>query len=593
MPAMQTESPTQKRLKTSHGDATVKCHVDGKVLEHKEGTPVGEVLGLPSAGVADFVAVRMDNEVVPLIQPILGSSVELEKVPLASTDGIRTLVETLKFLLKIAKNAISPELAIVIGRPIGGAYYCFLSDKHTDKLQVPTPELLQKFQDHMLDIIKKGIPIRHMAVTTKEAVEQMSKTGAGFTAKMLTDCNVAQLEVVECCGMYHLPRAAIMPRADMVPTDSFKLTPYRDGFFLEHWRWDSKTGEAKHSPSSGLGNDILYNEYIERQKWARDVGLYTVAQLNESIRLGQSKKVIQAVEANCDRQFVELAAQIQKRPDVKLLLIAGPSSSGKTTFAMRLRVQLEALGYKPEVVSVDSFYKAWQDITSEGPQKVDWESLHSLNLEQLNDVLLTLMSGKEALIPEYDMKVSMPTDKSHWKTMKLSSTGKGLIIMEGIHCLNPALTSAVPKDQKFQIAIGPIPALQIDATHVLSGTTIRMLRRMIRDFLNRGRPVLATLRQWPSIAAGEVNNIYPHQINAQAVMNSEIGYEMSVLKVHVEPLLKQIPPTVKEYSEVRRLLKTLEQFIALPTNIIPPQSLIREFVGGSWYYDYGGWYKSY
>jgi len=254
---------------------------------------------------------------------------------------------------------------------------------------------------------------------------------------------------------------------------------------------------------------------------------------------------------------------------------------------------LEALGYKPVVLSVDNFYKAWQDITFEGPQKVDWESLDSLNLQQLNEVLLTLMAGKEALIPEYDMKTSMPVDKSQWTTMKLHESGKGMIIMEGIHCLNPALTKAVPREQKFNIAIAPIPALQLDAVHVLSGTTIRMLRRMVRDYLNRGRPVLTTLRQWPAVVAGEGYNIYPHQSNADAVMNSEIGYEMCVLKVHVEPLLKTVQPTEKEYSEVRRLLQTLEQFIALPTNIIPPQSLLREFVGGSWYYDYGGWYKGY
>merc|ERR1712151_277797 len=244
-------------------------------------------------------------------------------------------------------------------------------------------------------------------------------------------------------------------------------------------------------------------------------------------------------------------------------------------------------------LSVDNFYKAWQDINSEGPHKVDWESLASLNLDQLNQVLLTLLAGKEALIPEYDMKTSMPADKAHWKPMQLSSSGRGMIIMEGIHCLNPALTASVPREQKFNIAIAPIPALQLDALHVLSGTTIRMLRRMVRDYLNRDRPVLTTLRQWPSVAAGEVNNIYPHQIHADAVMNSEIAYEISVLKVHVEPLLNSVPPTEREYSEVRRLLKTLEQVIALPTNVIPPQSLIREFVGGSWYYDFGGWYKDY
>merc|ERR1740127_349485 len=158
----------------------------------------------------------------------------------------------------------------------------------------------------------------------------------------------------------------------------------------------------------------------------------------------------------------------------------------------------------------------------------------------------------------------MPADKAQWTPVSLDKNGKGVVIMEGIHCLNPALTPAVPKAQKFQIAIAPIPALQLDAVHVLSGTTVRMLRRMVRDYLNRGRPVLATLRQWPSVVAGEVNNIYPHQNNADAVMNSEMGYEMCVLKVHIEPLLKTIPPAEKEYSEVRRLLQTLEQFIALP-----------------------------
>merc|ERR1719450_1630794 len=188
------------------------------------------------------------------------------------------------------------------------------------------------------------------------------------------------------------------------------------------------------------------------------------------------------------------------------------------------------------------------------------------------------------------MKTSMPADRSRWTKMQLSP-GKSVVIMEGIHCLNPALTPAVPKDQKFQIAIAPIPALQLDSSHVLSGTTIRMLRRMVRDYLNRGRPVISTLRQWPAVAEGEVNNIYPHQVHADAVMNSEIAYEMCVLKVHAEPLLKTVSPAEKEYSEVRRLLQTLDQFIALPINTIPPQSLLREFIGGSWYYDYGGWYK--
>mmetsp|Transcript_87383 Transcript_87383/g.154962 ORF Transcript_87383/g.154962 Transcript_87383/m.154962 type:complete len:590 (+) Transcript_87383:92-1861(+) len=580
--------PNAKRQKLESDTVTV--HRGAEVLEFTKG--ITAEAALSGAG-AKAVAARLDNVIVPLCHAVHGSEVVLEAVPLASADGVRTLVETLKFMLKIAKQDVASNLAVIVGKPIGSAYYCMLSDKSTGETVIPTQELLQKLQSAMQNLIDLGLPMRYMSVACKTAVENLASTGAGFTAKMLKDSNASQIEIVECKGFYHLPQVPLMSSTSMVPKDCFTLSVFKEGFFLEHVRFDSRSGKASKAAQDDLASDILYKEYIGRRRWAQDVDLYTVSQLNSAIRDGKTKKVIQAAEANCDRQFVELAAQVRSRQDVKLVLIAGPSSSGKTTFAKRLQVQLESLGAKPEVLSVDNFYKAWQEITSEGPHKVDWESLDSLNLSQLNEVLLTLLAGKEALIPEYDMKTSTPMDKSHWKKMQLSTRGGGLIIMEGIHCLNPALTSSVPTDQKFRIAIAPIPALQLDAFHVLSGTTIRMLRRMVRDYLNRGRSVLTTLRQWPSIAAGEVHNIYPHQRNADAVMNSEIAYEMCVLKVHVEPLLKQVKPSEPEYSEVKRLLNTLEQFIAMPTNVIPPQSLLREFIGGSWYYDYGGWYKDY
>jgi len=583
------DTPCAKRPKLSVAECKVQVRIGDKVQECISGEQtVGDVLSDSKA-----VAARLDNDIVPLTHKIVGSDVTLEAIPLASPDGIRVLIETLKFLIKVAKQETTPDLAITIGRPIGAAYYCMLNDRATGKAHVPKEEELEKYRVAMAEIIKAALPLQYQTVACKTALQHMSKTGSAFTHSILADCNKPQVQLIECRGKYHLPRCAVMASTDMVPLDSFKITAFKDGFFLEHFRCDTKASTLRHWQYRTEASDLLYNEYMARLEWARAVELHSVAQLNSAIRNGQSKKVIQAVEANCDRQFVELASKVKAHGNCKLLLIAGPSSSGKTTFAKRLQVQLEAYGYKPFVLSVDSFYKGWPDITKEGPTKVDWESLDSLNLKQLNDVLLALLAGKEALIPDYDMKTSMPVDKALWTPVTLDKNGKGVVIMEGIHCLNPALTPEVPKNQKFQIAIAPIPALQLDAVHVLSGTTIRMLRRMVRDFLNRGRPVLTTLQQWPSIVAGEVNNIYPHQHNADAVMNSEIGYEMCVLKVHVEPLLKTVPATAKEYSEVKRLLNALEQFIALPTNIIPPQSLLREFIGGSWYYDYGGWYKSY
>lgn len=576
LPPMEADASPSSRVRLASSD---------KTREFEWGTTAQTALGDKAA-----VAARMDNQVVPLSQTIVGSTVQLEAVKMNSTDGIRVLVETLKLLLKVAKHKCEPDLAIVIGRPIGSSYFCTLSNSKTGEQHVPTAEQLAAFQQSMQHCIEADVPLVYKTVSQQDAIEVMSKTGAGFSARMLVDCNFPQLQIVECCGLYHVPRNPTLPNAGMVPKDSFSLIKFKDGFLLEHFRCCD--GEAKKMPADPVLADLLHTEFMTRQRWAEDVGLSSIQQLNKEIREGRSKGIIQAVEANCDRQFVEIAAEVKARKEVKLILIAGPSSSGKTTFAKRLQVQLESLGFKPEVLSVDNFYKAWQDITPEGPHKVDWEALESLNLEQLNEALVTLMSGQEATIPEYDMKTSTPMDQAHWGKMQLKGS-KGVLIMEGIHCLNPALTPAVPKDQKFNIAISPISALQLDATHVLSSSTIRKCRRMVRDYLNRGRPVLTTLRQWPAIAAGEVNNIYPHQGNADIVMNSEISYEMCVLKVHIEPLLKTVRSTEPEYSEVCRLLSTLEQFIALPTNIIPPQSLIREFIGGSWYYDFGGWYKSY
>jgi uridine kinase len=242
------------------------------------------------------------------------------------------------------------------------------------------------------------------------------------------------------------------------------------------------------------------------------------------------------------------------------------------------------------VISVDSYYKAWQEIDERGMQFVDWESLRSLNLELLNEHLIDLLAGREVFIPEYDMRTSMPMSKDHWTKMRLPEGG--IIIMEGIHCLNPDLTPRVDREDKFQIMISPLSALAIDDLNFLSSTQVRMLRRMVRDYLFRGRSALSTLKQWPGVALGERVNIYPNQNFADVVMNSALPYEVHILKVFAEPLLKTISPELPEYDEARRLLSTLERVVSMPAHIIPPQSLLREFIGGSWYYEFAGHYKT-
>lgn len=287
MDVARGEVPESKKakLQRSVAPAKLQVHSSSKVQEHPLGITVQEALG-----VSEAVAARLNNEVVPLSTRIVGTEAHLEAIPLASSDGIRVLVETLKFLLKVAKHECSPDLAITIGRPIGSAYYCVLTDRTTGSPHLPTEELLQRFQNQIRSLVESAEPLQYMHVCTKDAIEIMSKTGAGLTAKMLKDCPAAQMEVVECRGVYHLPRVPIMPNTSLVPKDGFKLTPFKDGFFLEHWRCDTKTGEASYGLYGKAASDLLYNEYVARMQWSRDVELQTVAELNAAIRSGRQKK---------------------------------------------------------------------------------------------------------------------------------------------------------------------------------------------------------------------------------------------------------------------------------------------------------------
>ena len=371
-------------------------------------------------------------------------------------------------------------------------------------------------------------------------------------------------------------------------------------FRLHHAVPNSTTGAFETTSSE---EPALMQAYATRKVWGQKIGFQTVTDVNKAIAGSRTKQVIQLSEALHDHSIVSIAARIAGAPGdadavdasesnsrPRLVLIAGPSSSGKTTFAKRLGVALETLGASPVVLSVDCYYKAWQDIDSRGMQFVDWEALASLNLELLNEHLLALMAGEEVLVPEYDMKTSMPMSQEHWTKTRVPPGG--LVIMEGIHCLNPNLTPRVAKTDKFQIMISPLSALVLDDCNYISSSQVRMLRRMVRDYLFRGRSAVGTLKQWPGVARGERHNIYPNQNNADVVMNSGLIYEANVLKVFAEPLLRSVTPDLPEYAEARRLLSMLDRLVSMPAAQVPPQSLLCEFIGGSWFYDHAGMYKT-
>ena len=476
-----------------------------------------------------------------------------------------------------------------------------IGDSILFRLPEMTQAVAQQLTVRMHEIIESNISIERRNILRSEALEHFLSRGSLRTAELVRTTNETH---IPCYYLHHdeMPFIALshgpsVPHTGQIDKEHFEIAIVEEPY--PHFRLFHATKRSEDAPFqlTRSTEPRLLEAYAMQKLWASQLSMQTICDINSAISQSRITSLVQLSEASHDHQVVHIASLIGGRPGKplegprpRLVLIAGPSSSGKTTFAKRLSVSLEAVGVKPIVISVDSYYKAWQDIDPRGMQHVDWEDLAALNLDLLNENLVDLLDGKEVLVPEYDMVTSMPKGREHWINTRLP-TG-GLIIMEGIHCLNPKLTPRVAKEDKFQIMISPLAAVALDDLNMVSSSQVRMMRRMVRDYLFRGRSAAGTLRQWPSVARGERTNIFPNQNNADVVMNSALMYEAHVLKVHAEPLLRSITPDEAEYAEAKRLLSLLNHLVPMPSHMVPPQSLLREFIGGSWFYDFAGWYKN-
>lgn len=512
-------------------------------------------------------------------------------------EGYRSYKRSIVYLLGAAGASI--DVGVTVEESVG-ASFVFKVGVLNSTLADSATRLLTA----MRQLIAKNINIERQSIAREELLDYFHSTGSEHSHAYVSalplshiDCNVLQLHD-SGKRYFAVAHFGLVPSTGLIQSEHFDITVENSP--VAHLRLHHAAigaGGLYLAPASDRRDEsILLQAYAVRKEWGKKLELNSVPKLNKRVTDSKIKQLVQYSEGIHDHQIVSITnriAGIGGGPSAvapRLVLIAGPSSSGKTTFAKRLSVSLETVGLHPIVISVDSYYKGWPDIDSRGMKFVDWESLHSLHLELLNEHLVDLLAGKEVLVPEYDMKTSMPMSTDHWVKTKLPAGG--LIIMEGIHCLNPELTSRIPRSEKFQIMISPLSSIIIDDLTIQSSSQVRMLRRMVRDYLFRGRSAEGTLAQWPAVALGERHNIYPNQIYADVVMNSGLPYEVGVLKVFAEPLLKTIMPHQPEYNEARRLLRMLDGVMSLSTELIPPQSLLREFVGGSWFYEFGGLYKT-
>ena len=431
-------------------------------------------------------------------------------------------------------------------------------------------EFLDAVKAKMREYVERKIPIMKRSVSTDDAIELFEKLGMYDKARLFRYRIVSRVNIYSIDGFEDYYYGYMVQNTGYIK--HFDLIPYHYGFVMV--MPDRKTPDVLHrfTPS-----DKLFATLSESTEWGRRMDLETVGALNDRIAKGDMSHLILIQEALQEKKIAEIAAQIAARKNARFVMIAGPSSSGKTTFSHRLSVQLEAIGLKPHPIAVDNYFVNRVDSPRDEHGNYNYEILECLDVELFNRDMTGLLEGKQVELPYYNFKKGVREYKGNFLQL-----GEGdILVIEGIHCLNDRLSYTLPADSKFKIYISALTQLNIDEHNRIPTTDGRLLRRMVRDARTRGSSARETIRMWPSVRRGEEENIFPFQEEADAMFNSALVYELAVLKQYAQPLLFAIPKDSEEWLEAKRLLKFLDYFIGVSSEDIPKNSILREFIGGS------------
>lgn len=553
----------------------VEVHLpNGGVLSGPRGTSAGDFLQA-GAGSADapLVAAVVNGDLRELPYPI-EMDAELAPVTMADTDGARIYRRSLTFLLSAAFSNMFPKNRLTIDHSVSsGGYFCQITDRPP-----LGEEELASLNERMRDWVAEGEPFRRQEVSLAEANTYFENKGYHDKVRLLTH---RQKDYVT---LYQLDDYRDYHQGYMVPSTAylkwFDLRPAGEGFIL---RFPQRRSPTSLSPMPKypklLASFRQYGEWLER------LGIDSVGGLNDAIKDGRSREVILVSEALHEQNITDIARQIAGRGEqARVVLIAGPSSSGKTTFSRRLAIQLLALGLSPFALELDNFFVD-RELTPHGADgNYDFEALEALDLDLLGDNLSRLVAGESVQLPRYNFKAGK---RETGETVQLDSDH--IVIMEGIHGLNPRLVPAPLAGRAFRVYASCLTQLNLDRHNRVPTTDTRLIRRIVRDSRERGYTAVQTIGRWESVRDGEEKYIFPHQENADVMFNSALVYELSVLKVFVEPLLRQVPHGTQEFIEAKRLLAFLEWFLPVEVDLIPDNSLLREFVGGSILKDFTIW----
>ena len=546
-------------------EVKIFCRNNGKSVSVPMGTKLEEVYRQSGLQMEYGPVLAHVNNKVEGMHYRVYTPREVEFLDITTPSGLRAYTRSLFFVLCKAVHDLYEKCKVAIDIPVSNGYYVDLNIGHPVTLE--DAGLIRR---RMQEIIDAKIPIRRYETTTEEAIKMFEKLHTFSKVKLLKSSGRIYTTYYEIDGYIDYYYGALLTNTSQLYL--FGLEKYYDGLLL-------RIPSAAHPGELGemVHQDKMFGIFKEHHRWQDILGLRTIGDLNEVIDKGFSPQLIQISEALQEKKIARIADEIAQRRGVRMILIAGPSSSGKTTTCKRLSVQLAVNGIKPVPISLDDYFVDREHTPRDEKGDYDYEHLHALNLPLLNEQMNALFRGEEVELPRYNFQ----TGSSEKSGRRLQLHDDQVLVVEGIHALNPELMSQVPGEQIFRVYASALTTLLLDKHNYIPTTDNRLLRRIIRDYKYRGVSAVDTIRRWPSVRAGENKWIFPYQENADAMFNTAMLFELAVIKRQAEPLLEQVPENVPEHAEAYRLLKFLRYIKPIPETQIPPTSLLREFLGGS------------
>lgn len=529
-----------------------------------EGTKLNALAKEYQEHYADTIILAMYNGNLRELNKKADRSGTLSFITVAERDGKKTYRRSVMLLLQRAVQKLyGSESYLKVMHSLGEGYYCEIEGV------VVTEAELERIYAYMQELVKRDLPIEKYSVNTQDAEEMYRKKGMYDKERLFHYRRSSRVNLYNLEGVEDYSYGYMAPSTGML--EYYDLVKYEEGFVLLFPGEDAKQVEPLKTSNK------LFHTLKNSREWSSMLGIGTIGALNDAIAQGKGQDIILLQEALMEERIGNLAEQIASDDRKKFVMVAGPSSSGKTSFANRLSIQLTAKGLKPHPLSLDDYYGDREFCPKNPDGSFDFECLEALDVEQFNMDMASLLSGEEVEMPSFNFK----TGKREYRGKKLRLLEDDVLVIEGIHGLNDKLSYMIPDESKFKIYISALTQLKIDEHNPLSTTDGRLIRRIVRDARTRGTSAQNTIAMWPSVRRGEEKYIFPFQESADVMFNSALVYELAVLKVYAEPLLFQIPTESDEYAEAKRLLKFLDYFLPLPTEGISKNSLLREFVGGS------------